>query len=95
MPEDEEEKCVGDDAKAVAEYIYHAFSSLEARLQQERNSVDLAHSVPDVDPDIELVNDNTPAISRIQIDLLVNAMANDMTRVASLQFMRVLWARRG
>ena len=41
-----------------------------------------------VDPDIELVNDNTPQISRMQIDLLVNALANDMTRVASLQFMR-------
>jgi hypothetical protein len=31
MPEDEEDKCVGEDAKAVAEYIYHAFYSLEAR----------------------------------------------------------------
>ena len=36
----------------------------------------------------ELVNDNTPQISRMQIDLLVNALANDMTRVVSLQFMR-------
>jgi hypothetical protein len=48
----------------------------------------LTHPVPDVDPTIELVNDNTPQISRIQIDLLVNALANDMARVATLQFMR-------
>jgi len=34
------------------------------------------------------VNDNTPEISRIQIDLLVNALANDMGRVATLQYMR-------
>jgi len=35
-----------------------------------------------------LVNDNTPQISRMQIDLLVNALANDMTRIATLQYMR-------
>jgi len=34
------------------------------------------------------VNDNTPQISRIQIDLLVNALSNDMARVATLQYMR-------
>jgi len=48
----------------------------------------LAHPMPDLDPGIELVNDNTPEISRMQIDLLVNALSNDMTRVATLQFMR-------
>lgn len=48
----------------------------------------LSHPVPQVDPGIELVNDNTPQISRIQIDLLVNALANDMARVATLQYMR-------
>ena len=48
----------------------------------------MTHPEPDIDPEIELVNDNTPEISRMQIDLLVNAMANDMTRVASLQYMR-------
>ena len=31
MPEDEEELCVAEDAKAVAEYIYDAFYSVEAR----------------------------------------------------------------
>ena len=34
MPEDDEKACVGPDAKAVAEYIYHAFYSPEA---QQRN----------------------------------------------------------
>ncbi|MBX2851135.1 MAG: DUF1552 domain-containing protein [Phycisphaeraceae bacterium] len=46
------------------------------------------HPVPEVDPHIELVNDNTPQVSRIQIDLLVNSLANNMTRVATLQYMR-------
>lgn len=49
---------------------------------------ELAHPEPELDPNIELTNDNTPQIARMQIDLLVNAMANDMTRVGTLQFMR-------
>ncbi|NIP92160.1 MAG: DUF1552 domain-containing protein, partial [Akkermansiaceae bacterium] len=49
---------------------------------------ELVHPEPELDPNIELTNDNTPELSRMQIDLLVNAMANDMTRVATLQFMR-------
>ena len=44
--------------------------------------------MPEIDPEIELVNDNTPAISRMQIDLLVNSLANNMARVATLQYMR-------
>jgi len=61
---------------------------LETDLQQADQQGDLPHAVPAVDPGIELVNNNTPEISRIQIDLLVNALANDMARVASLQYMR-------
>ena len=61
---------------------------MEVELQRDDSDKELNHPVPDIDPDIELVNDNTPKISRMQIDLLVNSMANDMTRVATLQFMR-------
>ena len=61
---------------------------LENDLKQADKQSSLPHPVPDIDPSIELVNDNTPEISRIQIDLLVNALANDMARVGTLQFMR-------
>jgi hypothetical protein len=61
---------------------------LERDIVEASKQTDLLHPEPEIDPNIELVNDNTPAISRMQIELLVNAMANDMTRVASLQFMR-------
>ncbi|MDG1891914.1 MAG: DUF1552 domain-containing protein [Verrucomicrobiota bacterium] len=61
---------------------------LEKDIQAAASQSALHHPEPAIDPDIELVNDNTPAISRMQIDLLVNALANDMTRVASLQYMR-------
>jgi hypothetical protein len=61
---------------------------LEIDIEAAKHQQALVHPEPEIDPEIELVNDNTPAISRMQIDLLVNALANDMTRVASLQFMR-------
>jgi len=31
--------------------------------------------MPELDPSVELVNDNTPQLSRMQIDLLVNALS--------------------
>lgn len=61
---------------------------IESELHRSDSDTELNHPVPDVDPEIELVNDNTPQISRMQIDLLVSAMANNMTRIGSLQFMR-------
>jgi Protein of unknown function (DUF1552) len=65
--------------------------TLVRSLEQElKNPVEthLAHPMPELDPGIELVNDNTPELSRMQINLLVNALSNDMTRVATLQYMR-------
>lgn len=61
---------------------------LEQDIAAAESQSQLTHPEPEIDPDIELVNDNTPEISRMQIDLLVSALANDMARVASLQFMR-------
>jgi hypothetical protein len=61
---------------------------MEKEIAAAEAQQDLQHPEPDIDPEIELVNDNTPQISRMQIDLLVNSLANDMTRVASLQYMR-------
>jgi len=61
---------------------------LEKDILAADNQQPLMHPEPDIDPEIELVNDNTPKISRMQIDLLVSSLANDMTRVATLQYMR-------
>ena len=61
---------------------------LEVDIAAAEKQNELIHPEPEIDPDIELVNDNTPAISRMQIDLLINALANDMARVATLQYMR-------
>lgn len=74
--------------KALLEQHMTLVRGLEQDLVDADKQGKLAHPVPKIDPSIELVNDNTPQISRIQIDLLVNALANDMARVATLQYMR-------
>lgn len=43
-------------------------------------------SPPELEQGVLLRNDNMPKLSRMQIDLLVNAFANDMNRVATIQY---------
>jgi len=81
-------KNLGADDRVRLEEHLALVREMEAELQRDDSDKELNHPVPEIDPDIELVNDNTPKISRMQIDLMVNAMANDMTRIATLQFMR-------
>jgi len=80
-------KVAAEDRALLEEHI-DLVAELEKELSQPEKKSALSHPMPEVEPDIELVNDNTPRISRIQIDLMVNAMANDMTRVGTLQYMR-------
>lgn len=74
--------------KALLDQHMMLVRNLEQELQNPAADAALQHPMPELDPGIELVNDNTPEISRMQIDLLVNALSNDMTRVATLQYMR-------
>lgn len=78
---------VGPEDRRLLDAHMELVRSLERNLQHSENKK-LVHPEPELDPNIELINDNTPEVSRMQIDLLVNAMANDMTRIATLQFMR-------
>lgn len=74
--------------KALLDQHLTLVRNLEQDLQKPDTDNKLVHPMPELDPGIELVNDNTPELSRMQIDLLVNALSNDMTRVATLQYMR-------
>jgi hypothetical protein len=74
--------------KAMLDQHVTLVRNLEQELQNHDADAKLPHPMPELDPSVELVNDNTPQISRMQIDLLVNSLANDMTRVATLQYMR-------
>ncbi len=80
-------KLSSEDREMLEQHMQHV-RQLEKDIRSAEAQNTLEHPEPEIDPEIELVNDNTPEISRMQIDLMVNAMANDMTRVASLQFMR-------
>src|SRR5262249_15871005 len=56
-------------------------------MEQELKEKDplLGHAVPEVEPGVKRENDNIPKISKMQIDLLVNAFAADFARVSTLQ----------
>ena len=74
--------------RALLDEHMNLVRDMESELDRQSKQKDMGHPMPAVDPTIELVNDNTPQISRMQIDLLVNSFANDMARVATLQYMR-------
>lgn len=81
-------KKLGREDRTLLEEHLTLVREMESELKTDSTKTALDHPVPDIDPNVELLNDNTPKISRMQIDLLVNAMANDMTRIATLQYMR-------
>jgi len=76
-----------EDKRLLEEHM-QLVRQLETDIEAAEQENELDHAEPEIDPEIEVINDNIPKISRMQIDLLINSMANDMTRVASLQFMR-------
>jgi hypothetical protein len=57
----------------------------------------LKHPAPALEPGVPDANDSIPKVSRMQVELLVSALANDMARVACLQYtnsvggMRARW----
>jgi hypothetical protein len=63
---------------------------LVRQTQEELNRADEepapAHAMPPLEPGVPEGNNNIPRHSRMHIDLLVSAMANDLARVATLQY---------
>lgn len=58
---------------------------LELELQETRDQP-LAHPAPQLPAGVANDNDDIPRLFTLQTDLLVNALANDLARVATLQF---------
>lgn len=73
-----------DDGRLLDEHA-HFVREFEKELESARQE-DVGHPTPELEPGVELENDNIPRISKMQIDLLVNAMRADFARVATLQF---------
>jgi len=46
----------------------------------------IVHPMPPLEPGVKEQNDNMPAISKMHIELMVNAFMNDFTRIATLQY---------
>lgn len=67
---------------------------LEQEIRQEQeftaaapaDSADVGHAVPELTEGVLRDNDNMPQLSKMQIDLMVNAFAADFNRIATLQY---------
>ena len=87
---------VKDDLKAVAGAVgaedrrlldeHTTFVREMEKELKESASTAAGHPVPHLEPGIKEENNNIPAISKMQIDLLVNAFGADFARVATLQY---------
>jgi len=93
-------KSVLDDMKTDLDKLRSVVGSEDRHLIEEQATfvremeIDLAaaqattlgHAIPVLEPGIRESNDNLPKISQMQIDLIVHSLANDFTRVATLQY---------
>ncbi len=58
---------------------------MEQELKDQQGK-DVGHAVPELVPGVKHANDQMPQLSKMQIDLMVNAFAADFARVATLQY---------
>lgn len=64
-------------------------ASLVRNLERELKAttkIDVGHAVPELPTGVKDENDSMPQISKLQIDLMVNAFRADFTRIQTLQF---------
>lgn len=76
---------LGAEARQMLEEHQGFVSEMERDLRKAAEQT-LESSPPDLEDGVVIRESNMPKISRMQIDLLVNGFANDMNRVASLQY---------
>ena len=67
------------------EMVRSVEKELKSELEHSKSEQSAGHAVPKLPPNVEEENDNMPEISRMQTELLVNSMAADFTRVATMQ----------
>src|SRR6058998_1332059 len=70
-----------DDVRGDLKKVRKLISAEDRRLLEDHEAL-----VRQMEEEIADQNDNVPRLSRMQIDLLVNSFANDMARVATLQY---------
>ena len=78
-------RLVSAEDRAQLEQHESLVRQMERELADTRDRA-LRAGPPELDRGIADQNDNVPRLSRMQIDLLVNSLVNDMARVATLQY---------
>lgn len=76
---------VGQEDRVLLDQHATLVRELERELVESANRK-LDHPAPSLEPGVDPDNDGMPQVTRMQADLLVSAFANDMARIASLQF---------
>ena len=76
---------VGADARVMLEEHQEFVHQMEGDLQQAAEQKLLVPE-PELKDGVRIEGKNMPAISKMQIDLMVNGFANDMNRVATIQY---------
>ena len=84
---------VGSQGKKILEQHEAFVRQMELEIQTGPREIN-PKALPALEPGVKNENDNMPKLSRMQIDLLVNAMQTDMTRVATLQYTRSVGSAR-
>jgi hypothetical protein len=77
------QKVSAEDKRLLEE---HAAFVREMEQELKADTPSVGHAVPKLDPGVKKENDNIPKTSKMQIDLLVNSLSSDFTRIATLQF---------
>ena len=81
---------LGNEAKDMMEEHQGFVSEMERDLRKAAQQK-LDSPAPNLEDGVAIRQSNMPKISRMQIDLLVNGFANDMNRVATLQYSCLLY----
>src|SRR5205085_6124467 len=90
-------KSVLDDLETDLKKVSSVVSPADRRLLEEhatfvremeqelKETRDVGHAVPELEPGVRAENNNIPRISKMQIDLMVNSFVADFARVATFQ----------
>lgn len=84
---------IGNEGKQILEQHEAFVREMELEIQAGPREVN-PKAMPSLEQGIKNDNDNMPLLSRMQVDLLVNAMQTDMARVATLQYTRSVGSAR-
>lgn len=100
LKDQESLRSVLDELQGDLEKVKAVVSAADRRLIEEHTTLvramekelresakqDVGHAVPQLETNVKEDNENMPKISKMQIELMVNAFAADFNRVATLQF---------